>query len=130
MAPLTRRLRLMLLLLPLLGWFVTQKAFAATTFTVTDSSDLSDADLNDNICDTNLGIAGNQCSLRAAIEQLNDIGPDATAHHIEFNISQSGVITITPASPLPSISVPVVIDGASQPGASCPTSNTMATLPQ
>lgn len=40
----------------------------ATIFTVDATSDASDADLSDNICDDGSG----NCTLRAAIEQAND----------------------------------------------------------
>lgn len=44
---------------------------AALTFTVNQTADLVDADGSDNRCDTNLALAGDQCSLRAAIQQAN-----------------------------------------------------------
>ena len=53
------------------------------------------------------------CTLRAAIEQTNA----GTGAAIKFNISGSGAQTISPASALPTISVPVFIDGYSQPAA-------------
>src|SRR5437870_2614703 len=75
-------------------------------------------------------------SLREAITAINagnDLGdPDITAQNpgafgtgdtINFNIPGSGVHTITPATPLPLITSPVVIDGETQPGASA---NTLA----
>jgi CSLREA domain-containing protein len=43
----------------------------AETFTVNLITDVVDALLTDGICDTNLGTAGDQCSLRAAIQQAN-----------------------------------------------------------
>ncbi len=53
-------------------------------------------------------------SLRAAILYANaNTGTGA----ITFDISGTGVQTITPQSPLPAITVPVTIDGYSQPGA-------------
>ena len=54
-------------------------------------------------------------SLRAAILNANNsVGADT----ITFNIPGSGVRTITPPAPLPTITSPVTIDGYSQPGAS------------
>lgn len=75
------------------------------TFVVTDTGDGSDANLADNVC-------GDPCTLRAAIQQANaTAGPDT----ITFAIG-SGPRTIQPASELPSIAGPVVIDGTTQPG--------------
>ncbi len=41
------------------------------TFLVSQLTDVLDANLADNRCDTNLATAGDQCSLRAAIQQAN-----------------------------------------------------------
>ncbi|HYR28574.1 MAG TPA: Calx-beta domain-containing protein [Thermoanaerobaculia bacterium] len=54
-------------------------------------------------------------SLRQAILDANGNGGHDT---IEFNIPGAGVQTITPASALPMITSPVLINGYSQPGAS------------
>ena len=75
---------------------------AAATFTVTNTNDSG---------------AG---SLRQAILDANG---NAGLDTIAFNIPGSGVHTIAPASDLPQISDPVVIDGYTQPGAS---QNTLA----
>ncbi|MFL6255325.1 MAG: beta strand repeat-containing protein, partial [Pyrinomonadaceae bacterium] len=57
-------------------------------------------------------------SLRQAILDANaNPGPD----DITFNINGAGLHTIKPASPLPVINDPVVIDGYTQPGASANT---------
>ena len=117
----------------LLLWGV-QPAFLAAlppgqTLTVTGYGDFSDINPGDGHCDTNATLAGDQCSLRAAIEELNAIGPGSAPHRIEFAIAVgAGPFTITPASPLPAITVPVVIDGTTQPGASCPTASAPANL--
>jgi hypothetical protein len=68
---------------------------AADTFTVTKTSDSG---------------AG---SLRQAITSVN---ATAGTHSIVFNIPGSGVRTISVTSALPAITVPVVIDGTTQPG--------------
>ncbi len=69
-----------------------------------------------------------ECTLREAINNVNDnndstlgdcvAGAD-TGSSISFDIPGSGVQTITPESPLPTITETVVIDGTTQPGASC-----------
>ncbi|MCA9955525.1 MAG: right-handed parallel beta-helix repeat-containing protein [Anaerolineales bacterium] len=110
------------------SWLLAQAVHAAgTTVVVNGSGDLSDLNPGDGVCDV-LTSAGSQCSLRAAIEELNALGPDTSPHRIEFDISGTGPFTIMPGSELPAITVPVVIDGETQPGASCPTSNAPANL--
>src|SRR5262249_2043361 len=52
-------------------------------------------------------------SLRQAILDAN---ADATPDAIAFDIPAAGVHTISPTSPLPAITAPVVIDGTTQPG--------------
>src|SRR6266567_2424608 len=68
---------------------------SATTFVVTNTADSG---------------AG---SLRQAILNANAV-PGTNA--IRFNISGNGAHTITPSSPLPTITRPLWIDGTSQPG--------------
>ena len=83
-------------------------------FVVDSAAD--DADLGpDGVCATAFG----ECTLRAAIEEANDVpnepsGPD----EIHFAIPGSGVHTISPVGALPPIIDPLVIDGYTQPGAS------------
>lgn len=96
-------------------------ARAGTTFTVEDTGDARDADTSDGAC----GTEGDVCTLRAAIEQANaTTGED----EISFGISGDGPHTISPASSLPTIIDPVVIDGYTQDGASPATDNSAATL--
>lgn len=57
-------------------------------------------------------------SLRQAILDANASPPTTGTDLIEFDIPGSGVQTISPASPLPEITVPVTIDGYTQSGAS------------
>jgi hypothetical protein len=82
-------------------------------FIVNDAGDTADADLTDGVCATNIG----GCTLRAAIEQAN-AGDNATnsMDFISFNIPGNGPQLIQPISPLPPITVPVFIDGTTQPG--------------
>jgi hypothetical protein len=90
----------------------TSPAYAAT-FTVNGIGDGADLNLSDSVCDASAS-RGNQCTLRAAIEEANDT---AGADTIRFNIPGRGVRTIRPASELPTITGPVTIDGYTQPGA-------------
>src|SRR5689334_19498488 len=62
---------------------------------------------------TNTGDAG-PGSLRQAI--LDSNADTALTHTIDFDIAGSGVQTISPRSPLPAVTKPVLIDGESQPG--------------
>ncbi|MFW6096991.1 MAG: LysE family transporter, partial [Chloroflexota bacterium] len=98
------------------------------TFTVNNNGDAPDLTPGDLLCDTDATLPGQQCSLRAAIEEVNAQSPLNT-HGIIFKIPAGPApIVIKPASPLPFISRPVVIDGASQSGASCPTAKATGTL--
>jgi CSLREA domain-containing protein len=84
-------------------------SYATTTFKVNSVGDQADANGNENVCMTSAGT----CTLRAAIEQANaTFGADVIA----FEISGTGVHTITPASPLPAITHQVTIDGYTQAG--------------
>src|ERR1043166_8656986 len=83
----------------------------ATTYTVNSTGDGDDTANDDGVCDDGTG----HCTLRAAIEQSNATpGTDTIA----FQIPGAGLHTISPASPLPTITDPVVIDGYTQPGSS------------
>jgi parallel beta-helix repeat protein len=64
-------------------------------------------------------------SFRQAIHNANVAG---TAAMIRFNIPGPGLHTITPKSSLPALSVPVNIDGFSQPGASSATATAAAVI--
>ena len=71
------------------------------TFTVNSTNDV-----NDGTCD------GTHCSLREAIIAANG---NAGLDTIAFAITGSGPHSIAPTSPLPTITDPVVIDGATEP---------------
>ena len=73
---------------------------ASFTVNITD-------DHNDGAC------TAADCTLREAINRANSVAGTDT---INFDIPGSGVHTIQPASALPTISDPVMIDGTSQPG--------------
>ena len=83
---------------------------STTTFVVDSAGDGDDDDTSDGFCEDSSG----DCSLRAAIEQANAGGGGI----IEFNIVGDGPHTILPATALPTITQPVVIDGSSQPAGS------------
>jgi hypothetical protein len=78
-------------------------ALPAATFTVTSTSDSGAGTLRQAILDANAA---------------------AGADTIAFNITGSGVHTLTPASALPAITGPVVIDGYTQAGSSANTNPT------
>ena len=80
----------------------------AATFTVDDAGDAGDANAGDSSCDDGTG----SCTFRAALQEANAlIGSDT----IEFSVG-TGVVTLTPASALPFVTAPVIIDGTTQPG--------------
>ena len=73
-------------------------ASASTTFVVTETGDLPDASTGDSLCDTDILESGDQCTLRAAIQQADaTVGADT----INFAIPGTGVHTISPQSPCP-----------------------------
>jgi CSLREA domain-containing protein len=78
---------------------------SAATFMVNSTGDGGDSSLADGVCNDGT----NNCTLRAAIQQANNTVDQDT---IEFNITPD---TIAPASQLPPISDPLIIDGISDP---------------
>jgi CSLREA domain-containing protein len=91
-----------------------RSALAFSTFTVNSTADTEDATPDGNC---------SSCTLREAIQEANANNNPTESDRINFNISGTGVHTISPASALPTISEPVIIDGYSQPGSSA---NTLA----
>ena len=73
-------------------------ADAETTFTVNRTGDTGDMNTNNSVCDVSIS-TGNQCTLRAAIQEANNTpGPD----QIKFNIGgTNSVKTISPAPRFP-----------------------------
>ena len=93
-------------------------ALASETFVVNRTTDESDASLGDDACDINTTTAGNQCTLKAAIQQANAVDNPTVPDEIHFNIpgDRTKVKTIKPTLELPAITQPVIIDGYTQPG--------------
>jgi titin len=86
------------------------------TFVVNKTGDGSDRNIGNGKCDTSTK-TGNQCTLRAAIQEANFT---AISDTITFNITTVPRV-IAPNSPLPAITQPVTIDGYSQSGSSANT---------
>lgn len=111
-----------------IGVLVAAKPAHAATFTVNRTGDESErvANRGDGVCDALPSTAGNQCSLRAAIQEANANNNDATiVDLIRFNIvSSAAVKTISPSSPLPAITEALTINGYTQSGASANTQPT------
>jgi CSLREA domain-containing protein len=109
----------LLSVLALLAFFVVAPAppVLAATFTVDSTGDDPDASPGNGVCRT----AGGQCTLRAAIQEVNALTPGP--HTIAFNIptassdyNSSGYWVIRPTSELPPITAGnVTIDGRTQP---------------
>ncbi|MEL7168025.1 MAG: hypothetical protein AAGN64_01620, partial [Bacteroidota bacterium] len=79
---------------------------------VNDAGDDEDADLSDGRCDTDAAATGDQCTLRAALQEANARdGADLVA----FDLDPTDLV-IAPGSPLPAITDPLTLDGATQPG--------------
>ena len=92
----------------------------APTLTVTSNGDAPDANPGDGACQTNSANAGGAvCTLRAAIQEANVLGGGS----IKFAIPGGGAQTIALATQLPTISVPVTIDGTTQSGAKANTNS-------
>jgi hypothetical protein len=89
----------------------------ATNISTNDTSEFSPCVIAQNattLAVTNANDSG-AGSLRQAITDSNNTPGVQT---ITFNIPGAGVRTITPLSPLPAVTAPVVIDGYTQPGSS------------
>jgi CSLREA domain-containing protein len=101
------------------GQMAAGPARAATTFTVNSTADAPDAFTTSNTCDTDVFTSGDQCTLRAAIQQAN---ATSGADTINFAIPGTGIKTIkvgaTGLGGLPDITEQVSIDGYTQPGSS------------
>ena len=95
-------------------------ATGGAIFTVDSNGDLGDANIGDGVCAT----TGNECTLRAAIEEANDDG-----EHDQIHFDLPDLTTIQPTSSLPTIRRPVTIDGATNPLATCPTETEPGYLP-
>lgn len=93
------------------------------TFTVNSTDDFPDLVLN-GVCATALGT----CTLRAAIQEVNNTGGASGPHNIHFNIAGAGPHTIQIFSPLPRLERAVVIDGTTEFGATCPTAALTANI--
>ena len=78
-------------------------ASTAATFVVNDNGDAADSSIGNGICDTSAA-AGDQCTLRAAIQEANSVAGDDT-----INFSITGTINLTGA--LPSLTTNMTING-------------------
>ena len=83
---------------------------ASLNLVVNTLADAPDANLGDNVCDSDGATSGSQCTLRAAIQEANAAAGDDT---ITFDPSLSGAISL--ASALPDLNSNLSITG---PGAS------------
>jgi hypothetical protein len=111
----------------LIGAMAAGPAFALpSTFTVNRTTNEPDASTADGVCDIDAATSGNQCTLRAAIQQANATANSGGPDVINFNIpgDPTKVKTIKPTSELPIIGdnidnandQAVIIDGYTQPG--------------
>jgi CSLREA domain-containing protein len=85
---------------------VSTESTTPQTFTVDSTADTGDS-TPDGACDS-------PCTLREAIQEANANFNPTAVDRIKFAISGTGVHTISPASPLPTITEPVNINGYSQ----------------
>src|SRR5581483_8074784 len=89
----------------------------AATITVNSTGDQGEAadSIGERICDFDPKKAGDQCTLRAAIELAN-AWTEASKVSIVFDIPAGGLPMIAPAKALDPITKTVSIDGSTQPG--------------
>jgi hypothetical protein len=103
----------------LLGMLSIEPARAVSILIVNRTGDESEpiADRGNSVCDA-LPAAGNQCSLRAAIQEANALANSGGPDEIRFNIpgDRTKIKTVKPESELPQITQAVIIDGYTQPG--------------
>ncbi len=85
----------------------------AIIVTTTGDEALTSDQLATGICDVDPDTAGNQCTLRAAIQLANSLGGSQS---ITFDIPGGGVPDIAPASALPALQASITIDGTTEPG--------------
>ena len=117
LAALTASIMLLLVLAVGLAVRVGATGTAAQTYTVNLKSDLADIQVGDGLCDTDGGTAGEQCTLRAAIQESNASAGvhDTIAFHLGNFVPIDQVIPISSA--LPEITDPVDILGPNWTGA-------------
>jgi CSLREA domain-containing protein len=90
-------------------------AYASTTFTVNSTGDASDANLTNAACDVDATTTGDQCTLRAAIQEANGTpGADTINFDVSGTGCVNGVCTISPSTELPIITDQVIINGYTQ----------------
>ena len=87
----TRNLTLLLATMAMAALLAALPAWADTTFTVNATTDAPDADTADGVCDSDSQATGNQCTLRAAIQEANALSGDDV---IGFDPSVGGTITL------------------------------------
>ena len=88
--------------------------FSNRTFVVNDAGDDDDAAL-DGVCDADAETAGEQCTLRAAIEEVNET-TDSEPVAVTFAIPAPARPRSPRSAPCPPIRRPVMLDGRTQPG--------------
>jgi len=81
--------------------------------TSTADDSLSIEQVQDSVCDLDAATAGNQCTLRAALQLANSFGGTQS---ITFNIPGGGVPSIAPSSALPLLTASISLDASTQPG--------------
>ena len=89
-------------------------AAATSVFKVNVTSDGSDVNVGDGVCDAASG-AKVKCSLRAAIQEAN-ADPDPSEIRFAITAGSSATKTILPNSALPTVTQPLTIDGTTQAG--------------
>ncbi len=89
---------------------------ASHVFVVRSTSDQPDRRVGDGVCDASRSSATRVCTLRAAIMEAN-ASPDTDRIRFAIAGGTDSWKTIRPASALPIITAPLIIDGTTQKGA-------------
>jgi hypothetical protein len=89
-------------------------AFAddADTFVVNQTADTADASLGDNHCDVDSGTGGDQCTLRAAMQEQNDADTAAT-DAINFSLPASTTLELASSLATAHVDESLTVDGCS-----------------
>jgi hypothetical protein len=84
----------------------------ADTFVVNQTADTADASLGDNHCDADSGTGGDQCTLRAAMQEQNDADTVST-DMINFSLPASTTLELSSSLGTVPVDENLIVDGCS-----------------
>ena len=95
--------------------YVLMRPEGRLTVTVTGDEPNDPVSQDEDVCDVDRSVDGEQCTLRAAIEVANAADEDEAEVGIAFEIEGEGPHTIALESPLPTLDRRMKLDGATEP---------------